>query len=152
MMTSIPEFMTAKHRECDEVFIAAENAITDNNWPLAAQTFNQFAKELELHLQAEEEILFPEFEQATGITQGPTQVMRGEHQQMRALVADLTQALNEKNQQAYIGASETLMVLMQQHNMKEEMMLYPMTQQRVPAPEALLTRVTEHCTGTDISD
>ena len=144
-MTSIPEFMTAKHRECDEFFIAAENAITQNNWALAKDSFKQFSEELDLHFQAEENILFPEFEQATGITQGPTQVMRGEHQQMRALVADLLQALSAEDKDAYIGASETLMVLMQQHNMKEEMMLYPMTQQRVPAPGALLTRVVEHC-------
>ena len=88
-MTSIPEFMTAKHRECDEFFIQAENAIADNNWLLAKQAFSQFSAELTIHFQAEEDILFPEFEQATGITQGPTQVMRGEHQQMRALVADL---------------------------------------------------------------
>ena len=41
------------------------------------------------------------------------------------------------------------MVLMQQHNMKEEMMLYPMSQQRVPAPDALLTQVIEHCQITE---
>ena len=144
-MTSIPEFMTTKHRECDELFIAAENAIANNDWSLAKQEFAQFSQELELHLHAEENILFPEFEQATGITQGPTQVMRGEHQQMRALVGDLLQALNVEDKDAYIGASETLMVLMQQHNMKEEMMLYPMTQQRVPAPDTLLASVVEHC-------
>ena len=35
-MTSIPEFMTAKHRECDEFFIAAENAITQNIYMLTS--------------------------------------------------------------------------------------------------------------------
>ena len=144
-MTSIPEFMTAKHRECDELFIIAENAVADNNWLLARQQFTQFSQELASHFNAEENILFPEFEQATGISQGPTQVMRGEHQQMRALVADLLQALDDEDKETYIGASETLMVLMQQHNMKEEMMLYPMTQQRVSAPEVLLASVVEHC-------
>ncbi|AZQ84131.1 hemerythrin domain-containing protein [Colwellia sp. Arc7-635] len=148
-MTSIPEFMTHKHRECDECFIAAENAVTENNWPLAKQDFHRFSTELELHLQAEENIIFPEFEQATGITQGPTQVMRGEHQQMRALVTDLSKAIIDENKTVYFGLSETLMVLMQQHNMKEEMMLYPMTQQRVPAPDLLLSRVVEHCHSTE---
>ena len=148
-MTSIPEFMTAKHRECDEFFIQAENAIADNNWLLAKQAFSQFSAELTIHFQAEEDILFPEFEQATGITQGPTQVMRGEHQQMRALVADLLVALSAEDKDSYISASETLMVLMQQHNMKEEMMLYPMTQQRVPAPNTLLSQVIEHCQITE---
>lgn len=144
-MTSIPEFMTAKHRECDEFFIAAENAVASNDFITAKQEFSLFSEALELHLQAEESILFPEFEQATGITQGPTQVMRGEHQQMRALVGDLTNAIVNNNKDTYIGLSETLMVLMQQHNMKEEMMLYPMTQQRVLEPEILLKNVEQHC-------
>ena len=148
-MTSIPEFMTHKHRECDACFIAAENAITENNWSLAKQNFQRFSTELTLHLQAEENIIFPEFEQATGITQGPTQVMRGEHQQMRALVADLLQAITDENKTAYFGLSETLMVLMQQHNMKEEMMLYPMAQQRIPDADLLLSRVVEHCHSSE---
>lgn len=75
--------------------------------------------------------------------------MRGEHQQMRTLVADLLVALSAEDKDAYISVSETLMVLMQQHNMKEEMMLYPMSQQRVPAPDALLTQVIEHCQITE---
>lgn len=144
-MTSIPEFMTTKHRECDELFIAAENAVTQNDWSAAKLAFEQFSQELALHFEAEETIMFPEFEQATGITQGPTQVMRGEHQQMRALVIDLTKALESDDRETYIGLSETLMVLMQQHNMKEEMMLYPMTQQRVAAPDELLAHVVQHC-------
>lgn len=144
-MTSIPEFMTSKHRECDELFIDAENAINQNDWSLASKAFQDFSQELELHLQAEENILFPEFEQATGITQGPTMVMRGEHQQMRALVHDLAAALKAQEKENYLGLSETLMVLMQQHNMKEEMMLYPMTEQQVPQPSVLLASVEEHC-------
>ena len=68
---------------------------------------------------------------------------------MRALVADLLSALSAEDKDSYISASETLMVLMQQHNMKEEMMLYPMTQQRVPAPNTLLSQVIEHCQITE---
>ena len=55
------------------------------------------------------------------MTEGPTQVMRMEHQQMRALVQDLDNALTAKDKDNYLGLSETLMVMMQQHNMKEEM-------------------------------
>ncbi len=69
---------------------------------------------------------------------GPTQVMRMEHQQMRALVQDLDTALNNQDKDRYLGLSETLMVMMQQHNMKEEMMLYPMLAQNLAQGEEII--------------
>ncbi len=121
-MSSIPEYMTAKHRECDDYFTEAEAAVAKEDWPLALEKWQLFANELAEHLGQEEETLFPQFEEATGMTAGPTQVMRMEHQQMRALVQDLDNALAAKEKDEYLGLSETLMVMMQQHNMKEEMM------------------------------
>ncbi|PKI13915.1 hemerythrin domain-containing protein [Colwellia sp. 12G3] len=137
-MSSIPEYMTAKHRECDEFFSEAEAAVVDKNWPLALAKWQVFARELTEHLAQEEEILFPQFEQATGMTAGPTQVMRMEHQQMRALVQSLDNALAANEKDEYLGLSETLMVMMQQHNMKEEMMLYPMMAQHLSDGEQLI--------------
>ena len=137
-MTSIPDYMTSKHRECDDVFAIAESKVSAGNWPIAAEKWQAFKSELLTHFEQEEEVLFPTFEQATGMTGGPTQVMRMEHQQMRALVEDLDNAMNTKNTDAYLGLSETLMVMMQQHNMKEEMMLYPMMAQNIAQGEELI--------------
>jgi len=144
-MTSIPEFMTIKHRECDDVFIEAETAVSQKDWVLAENKLHEFQKELLLHLDAEENILFPEFEQATGIVSGPTQVMRMEHGQMRELLKDLENALLTKDSDKYLGLSETLMILMQQHNMKEENMLYPMAQQHIPENTTVLGSLKQHC-------
>ena len=144
-MTSIPDYMTVKHRECDEVFSEAESAVAEAHWPLAEEKWQVFAKELERHLDAEESILFPGFEQATGMTSGPTQVMRMEHEQMRAMVKDLNKALAAQNKDEFLGLSETLMILMQQHNMKEEMMLYPMSEQQIPDAGAIADKLKQHC-------
>jgi len=144
-MSTIPEYMTSKHRECDEIFVEAESAVAKQDWVLAQEKWNSFSNELALHLEAEETMLFPQFEQATGITSGPTQVMRMEHEQMRVLVGDLTNALQAQDKDGYLGLSETLMVLMQQHNMKEEMMLYPMSQQHIADSETLTQNLQEHC-------
>ena len=130
-MTSIPDYMTAKHRECDDVFAIAESKIVDGNWPIALEKWQEFKLKLMHHFEQEEGTLFPTFEQATGMTGGPTQVMRMEHQQMRALVQELDNAMTAKDKDTYLGLSETLMVMMQQHNMKEEMMLYPMMVQNL---------------------
>jgi len=144
-MSTIPDYMTQKHRDCDELFTQAESAVAKNNWLAANEQWSIFTDELELHLQAEENILFPQFEQATGMTAGPTQVMRGEHQQMRVLVNDINESLNVENKDKFLGLSETLMVLMQQHNMKEEMMLYPMCQQQISQSDDLQEQLAEFC-------
>ena len=60
---------------------------------------------------------------------GPTAVMRMEHKQIRGLLADMTQDIEAHNTEAYLGHSETLLILIQQHNAKEEQVLYPMAEQ-----------------------
>jgi len=60
---------------------------------------------------------------------GPTQVMRMEHIQMKQLFSEMEQAVKARDDAQYLGLSETLMMIMQQHNMKEEQMLYPMMDQ-----------------------
>jgi len=137
-MTSIPDYMKSKHRECDDIFTEAESSVAAGNWPQAAKQWLTFTDELANHFEQEEGTLFPAFEQATGMTGGPTQVMRMEHQQMRALVQDLNQALSDQSKDTFLGLSETLMVMMQQHNMKEEMMLYPMLAQNLPQGEEII--------------
>ncbi len=142
-MNNVIEFMTCAHRHCDESFIAAESFVSQQQWQQAQNSWDAFSSDLEHHLQQEENVLFPAFEAATGMTMGPTQVMRGEHVQMRQLVQQMSQALESKNQQAYLGLSETLMILMQQHNMKEEQMLYPMTQNNLPDPAQTIKAMEE---------
>lgn len=144
-MDSIPDYMTAKHRHCDEVFAEAESAVAEGNWALAKQKWQDFSGELEAHIQAEETILFPLFERATGMTSGPTQVMRMEHEQMRMLAKELEQALSANKKEEYLGLSETMIVLTQQHNMKEESMLYPMSEMHLPDPEKVASRLKQFC-------
>jgi hemerythrin-like domain-containing protein len=52
--------------------------------------------------------------------------MRMEHDQMRALLAELGEAVETRDQEAGLGILETLHLLIQQHNAKEEGILYPL--------------------------
>lgn len=72
----------------------------------------------------EEEVLFPTLVSAGGPA-GPVQVMRMEHAQMNTLIEQLAVTLTHQDAQGYGGLSETLLIVMQQHNIKEERMLYP---------------------------
>ncbi len=142
-MTSISQYMITQHRSCDDSFAAAESAVSDKDWPQAETQWQKFCSDLECHLQNEEQQLFPTFEQRTGNSAGPTAMMRMEHEQMRALVGEMTKSLNTQNGDSYLGLSETLMILMQQHNMKEEQILYPMTDQVIADNAAMINQLND---------
>ncbi len=130
-MTTIRDFMTDDHRRCDDVFADVEQAVADGNWEAAGEAFGRFDAGVRQHFDVEESLLFPAFEQKTGMTMGPTQVMRSEHVQMRELLAAAAEALAAKDADSYAGNAETLLIMMQQHNMKEENILYPMCDQQL---------------------
>ena len=128
----ISQFMTQEHRDCDTEFAAAEQAVADGNWADAEEKFMTFANHTLRHFKREEEGLFPAFEAQTGSTDGPTQVMRYEHEQVKGLIGNLAAALEEKDKDAYLSLCESVMILLQQHNMKEEQMLYAMCDRVLP--------------------
>jgi hemerythrin-like domain-containing protein len=125
-MESIQHVMAHDHKRCDAIFAKAEFCASKNDWDQAQELAIGFINALLFHFKHEEETLFPAFEDKTGMTQGPTMMMRHEHEQMRELTDELKKAAENKNQDRYLGISETLLIFMQQHNMKEEQMLYPM--------------------------
>jgi len=130
-MSTIAELMTHDHRACDHDFARAETLAAKGDWLGAAEALNAFAHALNAHFDAEEQQLFPAFEAATGMTQGPTQVMRGEHADMREALERLHEALHARDGDDFAGEAETLLIMMQQHNMKEENILYPMCDARL---------------------
>ena len=134
-MTTIQRTLAQDHRQCDAQFAAAEEAVADGAWGTARNAFVAFRAAVEHHFAMEEGVLFPEFEARSGSAQGPTQVMRTEHVHLRELLARMAAALDAGDTEGYLGASETLLMFMQQHNLKEEQMLYPMCDQ-VLGPEA----------------
>ena len=136
-MSQISQYMTQDHRACDERFASAEEAVSNGDWEAAATLFDGFQQAMERHLGMEEDTLFPEFEQATGNTAGPTRIMRMEHEQMRDLIRQMAAALHAQDADTYLGLSETLLIMMQQHNVKEEQILYPMTDQALGGTDVL---------------
>jgi len=121
--------MQQNHRECDELFAAAEESVANGDWELALKRWQAFSSALDAHITDREEgQLFPAIEAVNG-PMGPTMVMRGEHEQMWVLIAQMDDALADQDQRQFLGLAETLMMLMQQHNMKEENILYPMMDQ-----------------------
>ena len=143
-MSLLTDPLRHHHKHCDELFAAAEAAAVDRDWTSAERLLPGFLAEMESHFRTEEEVLFPAFEAATGMTMGPTRMMRIEHAQMRELFGQMRGALESRDGAGFAGAAETLLVLMQQHNMKEENILYPMCDRGLDAQaDALVPALRE---------
>ncbi len=132
-MTTFTHYLGDDHTHCDDLFAAAENAVAEKHWDDARTQFQTFHAAMRRHFAMEEDVLFPAFEARTGMVGGPTYIMRGEHEQMLGLMDNMRAALAREDYHAYMSLSETLLMLMRQHNMKEENILYPMADQALAA-------------------
>ena len=141
-MKTLLEFMQIHHGQCDQLYADGENSLLDEQMEEGVGQITTFLSEMERHFLMEETVLFPTFEDISGIRQGPTQVMRMEHQQIRNLLARMSDAVTRMDRDEILEVGETLLILMQQHNMKEEGILYPMVDQHLaPYREELMDRM-----------
>jgi iron-sulfur cluster repair protein YtfE (RIC family) len=116
----ISEFMSRDHDRLD-VFLA--ELCTKPAAARARELFARFDADLRAHIAWEEDILFPAFEEKTGMRQvGPTAVMRMEHAQIDQLLQDLKLALETPTSS---DAAQALVEVLSAHNGKEENVLYP---------------------------
>jgi hemerythrin-like domain-containing protein len=122
----ISRYLTDEHRLCDTKFADAEKAVAEGKWDEAEEKFLDFSNQTLTHFAREEEELFPAFEAQTGTAEGPTQVMKYEHEQVRGLIGKMAESIESQDRDAYLSLCESMMILLQQHNMKEEQMLYAM--------------------------
>ncbi|MBI3992303.1 MAG: hemerythrin domain-containing protein [Candidatus Lambdaproteobacteria bacterium] len=138
---SILDMFGDDHRRCDELFANAESAAQQGDAALAADLFARYELGLQRHFRMEEEGIFPELDKRMGFMGGgPTMVMREEHQQMRGMLRRMAGSVEQGNLEEFLGACETMLYLMEQHNMKEEQMLYAMADDAFSADRDELLR------------
>ena len=126
---TLSEYFTLDHRSCDAQWADVEAAADAENAEDIRAAWDRFDAALRRHLDREEEILFPAFEAATGMRDGgPTFVMRSEHAQMRGLLEQMAVAVEGADYEELLDLGDTLLMLIQQHNQKEEHMLYPLSE------------------------
>ena len=114
------------------MYVEAENKLNGGEETEGKRMMADFIWNMEVHFGREEQILFPAFEQKTGMTGGgPTHVMRAEHEQIRGVLKDMKDSLDRGDYQRIFDQAETMLILIQQHNSKEEQILYPMLDQHL---------------------
>lgn len=125
-MTTISQYLEADHHRCDAQLALAETSAHKREWLAARTAFGEFDAALRHHLDMEEKVLFPAFEQTPGTPPGPTGMMRSEHRQILEITDSMKEALLADDADEFAACADVLHILMGQHNMKEESILYPM--------------------------
>jgi hemerythrin superfamily protein len=122
--TTISTFYELDHDRLDELFKAFQQ-FKRSDFSKAKEAFREFKFGLQRHIVWEEDLLFPLWEEKTGMSDGgPTFVMRNEHRQIGRLLEAIHDKVADQNPDCD-QEEQALLNLLGSHNMKEERVLYP---------------------------
>jgi regulator of cell morphogenesis and NO signaling len=121
---TIREFYEQDHDRLDELFKTFQQ-LKKSDFAKAKEAFKEFKSGLQRHIVWEEDLLFPLWEEKTGMSEGgPTFVMRGEHRQIGQQLEAIHDKVAEQNPESD-QEEQGLLNILGSHNMKEERVLYP---------------------------
>jgi uncharacterized protein (DUF2249 family)/hemerythrin superfamily protein len=134
---SVTQALAWDHDRLEDIERRAFEARQAGDYEAAREAFAEFDFGLRRHIRFEEEILFPTFEQWSGLPPhgGPTGVMRAEHRGIEALLEALADAVGLPGRAAET-LQDQLAGLLQGHNLKEENILYPGIDRLLKADES----------------
>ena len=137
-------FFAQDHRDCDARWAELEGLLDSGNTDATKQAWREFDDRMRRHFAMEEDVLFPAFEARSGMGGGgPTAMMRMEHQQMIGLLDQIGSAMSTGDTEEALDLGDTLLMVIQQHNVKEEGMLYPMAENMLAGEWASLAEQLE---------
>jgi regulator of cell morphogenesis and NO signaling len=142
-LSSFNAYLASDHQRLDAIFDEVSQLVQEGHLQRAAERFQELEVGLSRHIRFEEDVLFPIFEERTGIKNGPTAVMRREHVAIRKAVEVMAQALERDDAARFREGEEALVQVLAPHNHKEERVVYPMLDEAVSEAEcrALLERL-----------
>jgi len=127
--SGLAAFFTQDHRDCDSRWADVEELLDTEDVETARGAWEKFNASTRRHLDMEEQVLFPALDARSGKDAGGhIAMMKTEHQQMLGLLDQIGQAMDAGDAQEALDIGDTLLILIQQHNVKEEGMLYPLAQ------------------------
>ena len=124
-MNKVFDFMAQDHDRLDGIFKEFRE-VKNNDLKKAKSYFHDFKIGLQKHIVWEEEILFPIFENKTGMFEtGPTAVMRMEHRQIKEFLEKIHDQILKGETSKIDELEKGLIEVLTTHNQKEENILYP---------------------------
>ena len=141
----VTKLLGVDHERLDALFADAKRLLSTGEVSEARSRFGAFRAGLERHIEAEEQLLFPVFEELSGGgSGGPTTVMRAEHAELRERMAEIARDFEAVPKEGLTTPLAALTALLFAHNGKEERILYPMADRlarEAGTLDALLSRL-----------
>lgn len=131
----ITTYLSWDHDRLDGILIEVSRLADAGRPAEARETYRAFDAGLLRHIRLEEELLFPLFEARSGITGGPTEVMREEHREILRAIELMREGLAREDLDRFHEGLRFLRTIMPDHNAKEEHVLYPTTDRLLTDPE-----------------
>jgi hemerythrin-like domain-containing protein len=153
----INRFFSQDHREIDALIVKLRGDVSGPEGAPAmdagslAESFRAIEERLDRHIRWEEELLFPSVEERMPeLADGPGRVMRGEHQEIRAHLRGIRDALDAaqpgaETLRAVRDGIAAVEAVLGEHNEKEEQVYYPLCDSLFTPEEAarFLDRIRE---------
>lgn len=136
-LRGVSEALSWDHDRLDALETAAFEKRASGDLQLASRLYAEFSAGLKRHIGFEEQLLFPAFEEKTGMpsTAGPTAVMRAEHREIEGLLARIEAEIADAAADVE-SLRRSLHAVLEGHNLKEEQILYPTTDRLLGGREA----------------
>ena len=143
-LRTVNDALSWDHDRLDELERRAFAARDRSDLAEARSLYALFAFGLRRHIRFEDELLFPEFEAKAGFSprMGPTAVMRDEHREILQLLGRIEEGMGDGGS-SVDSLRHGLHSVLGNHNLKEEHIVYPGTDQALTSAErdALVARI-----------
>ena len=124
---SVTAYLSWDHDRLDAILRSVRARVEAGDWQAARREYAPFDDGLDRHIRLEEGILFPIFEERSGMKGGPTAVMRVEHCEIRGALETMRDGLGRSDARLFQEGLAHLLDVLPDHNVKEEQVLYPTT-------------------------
>lgn len=136
-MNETSNWLIHDHRKYDALLTECEMVAEAADWKAALHLFNEFVTDLKLHMQIEDEVLYPFFKEEAGDSNDEIGILLEEHENLTRLLRDLDSVIKTKNIDHFLESLIPLHEAMNEHNEHEETVFQHM------GKDSLLTRRDE---------
>jgi regulator of cell morphogenesis and NO signaling len=130
---TISAYLQEDHNRLDNLLDMTFLYLKGRSRERAVSSFIEFDEGLRRHIRMEEQILFPIFEEKSGVRSGPTMAMRQEHRRIEGLLSRIREEIEALTDEVASGGPPSrldelrreMLEALGPHNAKEERILYP---------------------------
>ena len=130
-MNKASNWLVHDHRKYDLALEECEMAADVGEWKKARRLFQDFVTDLKIHMQMEDEVLYPLFVEENGDPDGVIAHLGEEHDYLVQLVHDLALIIKASDFDHFLDSLEPLHDAMNLHNEHEEKVFLHMANQSI---------------------